>query len=97
MDIKDLRLEIDAIDQELVKVFCQRMEVAARIADYKREQGLPIYHPGREQEVLQKVTSLAGEKHGKYIRSIYEVIFELSKEYQLRYMEQMENCSEVIL
>lgn len=37
MDLKELRLEIDKIDDELVKLFCQRMEVAAQIADYKKE------------------------------------------------------------
>ena len=35
MDISELRSEIDKIDDELVKLFGQRMDVAARIADYK--------------------------------------------------------------
>ena len=35
MDIKELRDQIDEIDDELVKLFARCMDVAARIADYK--------------------------------------------------------------
>ena len=34
MDIQEFRQEIDAIDDQLVKLFGQRMEVAAKIADF---------------------------------------------------------------
>ena len=37
MDIQDLRNEIDTIDDQLVKLFAQRMDVASRIADFKKE------------------------------------------------------------
>ena len=47
MDLKDYRLEMDAIDDELVALFVKRMEVAARIADYKKENDLPILAPAR--------------------------------------------------
>ena len=59
MDLLDLRNQIDQIDDELVRLFCQRMDIAAKVADYKKEQNLPIYHPGREREILQKVAKLA--------------------------------------
>ena len=45
MDITELRAEIDQIDDELVKLFCARMEVSAKVADYKRERNLPIFVP----------------------------------------------------
>ena len=50
MDLKDYRQQIDKIDDELVKLFCARMDVAAQIADYKKENGLPILVPARERE-----------------------------------------------
>ena len=37
MDLKELRQEIDKIDDEMVRLFEDRMEVAARIADCKKE------------------------------------------------------------
>ena len=82
MDMQTLRKEIDLLDRELVQIFCRRMEVAARIADYKKEHNLPISHPGREQEVLQKVSELAGSEMSDYAQSLYAEIFKLSKHYQ---------------
>ena len=34
MELSELRGQIDRIDDELVKLFAQRMDVAAQIADY---------------------------------------------------------------
>lgn len=82
MELHELRKEIDGIDTELVSLFCRRMEVASRIADYKKENNLPVYHPGREQEVLEKVSALAGTEMEGYARELYSKLFQLSREYQ---------------
>ena len=82
MDLKELRNEIDAIDDQLVKLFCQRMEVASKVADYKREHHLPILVPSREREILADVAQKAGEKMGNYARVLYSMLFELSRGYQ---------------
>ena len=82
MDIKELRNEIDTIDEELVKLFCRRMDVAAQVADYKRENNLPILVPAREREVLSNVAQKAGDEMGNYARVLYSTMFELSRGYQ---------------
>ena len=60
MDLKELRGQVDEIDDQLVKLFCQRMDIAAQVAQYKKEQGLPILMPAREREKLQDVSQKAG-------------------------------------
>ena len=47
MELKDLRNQIDDIDDELVRLFVKRMEVSAQVADYKKEHNLPIHVPAR--------------------------------------------------
>ena len=84
MDLKELRVEIDKIDDALVRLFCERMAVAARIADYKKEQGLPILHPVREQEKLEDVAAKAGSEMAEYTKELYRHLFELSRDYQSR-------------
>ena len=42
MDLNELRLQIDQIDDQLVALFGARMEVAAKIADCKKQTGTPI-------------------------------------------------------
>ena len=45
MNLNEIRSEIDKIDDELVRLFCQRMHVAAQVADYKKANNLPIFQP----------------------------------------------------
>ncbi len=82
MDIHELRGQIDEIDSRLVELFTQRMDVSARIADYKKENNMPIFVPGREREKLASVAQLAGEDMANYTRVLYSMLFELSRSYQ---------------
>ena len=68
MDIKDIRDRIDNVDEQLVKLFVERMQLSAQIADYKKENNLPIYVPSREREKLQNVAKLAGPGMDNYTR-----------------------------
>ena len=82
MDLNDLRAEIDKIDDELVKLFGQRMDIAAQISDYKIENHLPIYQPARERSKLQDVAKKASAEMENYTRVLYSMLFELSRSYQ---------------
>jgi len=82
MDIQELRGRIDAIDDQLVELFAQRMEVSASIAEYKKEHGMPIHVPAREREKLLDVATKAGPEMANYARVLYSMIFELSRSYQ---------------
>lgn len=82
MDITELRNKIDNIDTELVKLFTERMNIAAQVADYKKENNLPIYVPARERLILQNVAEKAGPDLANYTRVLYSMLFELSRSYQ---------------
>lgn len=82
MDLNELRLEIDKIDNQLVQLFIQRMEIAAQIANYKKEHNLPICAPAREAEKLRDVAQKAGPDLDAYVKRLYELLFELSRNYQ---------------
>ena len=82
MDLNELRVEIDKIDEELIRLFCARMDVAAKIANYKKENNLPILQPARERSKLQNVAEKAGPEMGNYTRVLYSMLFELSRSYQ---------------
>jgi len=82
MDLTEIRQEIDGIDQELVRLFCARMNLSAQVADYKKANNLPIFVPARERAILQKVAELAGPDMENYTRVLYSMLFELSRSYQ---------------
>ena len=82
MELKDLRNEIDAIDDQLVQLFTKRMDVSARIAGVKKEKSMPIFVPAREREKLADVAEKAGPEMSNYTRVLYSMLFELSRSYQ---------------
>ena len=82
MDLSELRNKIDEIDTELVRLFTARMDISAQVADFKRENNLPIYVPSRERSILQDVAEKAGPDMANYTRVLYSMIFELSRSYQ---------------
>ena len=82
MDLKELRNQIDTIDDELVHLFAKRMEISAQIADFKKANNLPIHVPAREREILKEVAAKAGGGLENYSRVLYSMIFELSRSYQ---------------
>ena len=85
MDLNELRKEIDSIDDELVKLFGKRMEYAAKIADYKKANNLPILMPAREREKLLDVAQKAGPEMATYTKVLYSMLFELSRSYQSKH------------
>ena len=82
MSLEELRNEIDEIDDEILKLFLKRMNVASKVADYKKENNLPIFVPAREREKLADVAEKAGPEMANYTRVLYSMLFELSRSYQ---------------
>ncbi len=81
-ELKDLREKIDAIDQQMVDLFKQRMEVSKEVAAYKQANGLPTLDAGRERALLGKVGEQAGEELADYTQSVYRTILAAGRSYQ---------------
>lgn len=82
MDLKNLRNQIDEIDNTLVDLFVKRMRISEQVADYKKANNMPVYVPAREREILKDVAEKAGPEMANYTRVLYSMIFELSRSYQ---------------
>ena len=82
MDLQELLHQIDDIDNQLVALFKARMNVAAGVAEYKRENGLPVLDASRERALLSKIAELSGEEFEDYTRTLYATILDLSRSYQ---------------
>jgi len=87
MDLLELRHQIDDIDNQLVALFKARMQVAADVAEYKRENGMPVLDASRERALLSKIAELSGEEFEDYTRTLYSTILELSRSYQHKQLQ----------
>ncbi len=54
MTIDDWRVEIDAIDSELLSLLNQRARLAVKVGQSKRLTGVELYDAAREAEVIQR-------------------------------------------
>jgi len=59
--LDDLRNDIDRVDEVLVRLLNERARVACEIGRLKKEQGIEIYQPEREKQVLEHVRNVAVE------------------------------------
>ena len=62
MELKDYREKMDAIDDQLLPLFLQRMEVAAEIAAWKKANGIPVLDAGRERAKLRELEEKTPEE-----------------------------------
>jgi chorismate mutase len=53
--IEELRSRIDLLDETLVRMLNARAACALEIGRLKRAEGIPIYQPDREAQVLRNV------------------------------------------
>ncbi|MBR6187083.1 MAG: chorismate mutase [Clostridia bacterium] len=81
-DLKDIRKELDAIDDQLIRLFSQRMDLSREVAAYKKAHALPILDTGREREIINRVSLKAGEGREHYAKLLYQTLFSVSKAYQ---------------
>jgi len=74
------RRRIDAIDRDLVRLLNDRAAQAIALGAIKRERGLPIYQPDREEEVLKNVQNHnGGPLESEAIRRLFERIIDESR------------------
>ena len=61
MTLEDLRRDIDRVDEVLVRLLNERARCVCEIGLLKKEQGIEIYQPNREKDVLRHVREIAVE------------------------------------
>jgi chorismate mutase-like protein len=59
--LDDLRDDIDRVDEVLVRLLNERARVACEIGQLKKEQGVEVYQPEREKQVIAHVRGIAAE------------------------------------
>jgi chorismate mutase len=78
--IDDWRIRIDEIDRELVVLFNERATCAIEIGHIKRRNGMEVYSPQREAQVIDNVTSTnTGPLDGEAMRRLFERIIDESR------------------
>ena len=85
--LEQCRKEIDALDQQIAKLFEQRMNVAKEVVQYKIANELEIFHPQREVEVIEKnVSRISNDTLKDYAKIFFQDMMDTSKAYQATFL-----------
>ena len=79
MNLEEIRSEINAIDDELVKLFVRRMEAAEKVAEAKRGSATPVQDPARERAILAKVAKAVGPDFENEARLLFTTLMSMSR------------------
>ncbi len=82
MDLENIRKEIDNIDDEIAKLYNQRMNLVGQVTEAKKQTGKATFDPERERKILLRVTDKVDEPFKVYLKRVFETVFETSKAYQ---------------
>ena len=82
MELNEIRTQIDKIDEELVELYKKRMNLCAEVAEYKRDNNMPVLDSARERALLTKISDMSGPEFEEYTRTLYSTLLDLSRAYQ---------------
>ena len=86
-DLAELRKEIDEIDEQMVKLFEQRMAVSEEVAEYKVAVGKKILDKDREKRKIQAVQAMTHNEFNSHgVEELYKQLMAMSRKLQYQRM-----------
>lgn len=87
--LEEARERINAIDEQVIKLFIQRMAAVKDVVLYKKQHQLPIFDAAREEEIIQKnITLLNCKELEKYYDELFKSYLKVSKDYQKNILDE---------
>ncbi len=88
--LEQARAIINETDRQMAELFVRRMDAAVMVAEYKKQNGLPILDEAREAEVVRRnAEQVADPVVREYYVNFIRNNMKLSRDYQSRIMEDM--------
>ncbi|MDX9768822.1 MAG: chorismate mutase [Tenuifilaceae bacterium] len=82
--LSELRLEIDLIDDELIRAIANRMNLVKHIAEAKKLSNTDVIQPSRWESILQRIGQLASDQglRPSFVRKLFNSIHKESCAFQ---------------
>lgn len=82
-ELEQYRKDIDAIDQELTRLFELRLNTVLKVGDYKKQHDLPVLDASREQAVIEKnIGRLKDPRFEPEVTQFFQSMMDITKETQ---------------
>ena len=90
--LKDARKKINELDRKMADLFVERMQACAEVAEYKKENGLTVFDPVREEEVIRRNSELVDDAE---LRAYYVTFLKNNMSVSRSYQEKLLNGMKV--
>lgn len=84
MNLDEQRRKLDAIDDQLIALFNERMDVVEGVAQAKAQQPHAVADKTRERSILARVTGATKPERKLSAQLLFNTLFDISKAYQSR-------------
>lgn len=81
MSVYEIRKKIDDIDDQILKLFIERMECACEIGKEKKLNNKPLVNEKREKEILDRLLAKT-DIHKDSVKILFSTLISLSRKYQ---------------
>ena len=82
-ELEQARTDINRIDNELVRLFEERMHTVIRVADYKIRNNLSVFDAAREAANIERTSALLEDPGLKeYFIKWYQALMDTAKDYE---------------
>ncbi len=83
IQIEELRDQIDAIDEQIIKLLARRFGIARKVGEFKRKHNLQVEDRSREQAIVDRLAEHSSDPLTRQqITRIFTEIFSAAKEVQ---------------
>jgi chorismate mutase len=88
-ELRQLRDEIDEIDEAIVELLARRLRLVMKVGEYKRANGLAVYDAERERDLLARVANAAPSPlEPAMAQRIFQCVIQESRDLEKRHVER---------
>ncbi|MFA5449040.1 MAG: prephenate dehydratase domain-containing protein [Clostridia bacterium] len=91
--ILEKRKQIDDLDDQIAKIYAERMALVKEIGIEKAKTNAYVLDPSREKDILNRVTAGADGEIKIFTKQVFETLFETSRAYQSKFSHLASNIS----
>lgn len=86
-NLENARKIINEVDVQLAALFEKRMEAVKMVAEYKKQNNLPVFDENREKEICKKeIEYIKNDELKSYYLEFIQSLMDISKKFQRNIM-----------
>ena len=79
MELKELRAQIDELDDEIAALYLKRLDLVEQVGEFKKRNGVKVEQVGREKEIFDRLEKKFGKEAANELDYLFTSVITYSK------------------